>query len=84
MDAPQIQQALKEQGLTYTDVGEALGVTANTVVAVVHRRGTSRRVARGIAVAIGKPVKSVFPDKPQYHRDRKKAVADLKKKLAAA
>ncbi|MEJ1496353.1 MAG: helix-turn-helix domain-containing protein [Candidatus Sedimenticola sp. (ex Thyasira tokunagai)] len=68
MNGQQILTALKSDGLSFTDIGRAIGVSRGHVRGVAHRTHDSIRVAQALALAIGKPVDKVFPDKPTYHR----------------
>lgn len=66
MSGDKIHQSLRSQNLTYSDLARLLGVTVQHISGVCHRKTYSARVAKAIAVAIGKPLVEVFPDVPQY------------------
>jgi transcriptional regulator with XRE-family HTH domain len=68
VNGKQILQSLKLCDLSFTDIANALEVTPATISMVAHRRSDSRRIAEALAMAIGKPIEKVFPDRPQYHR----------------
>lgn len=71
MNYKQIHKALKDRGLSWTAVGEALGCSYQHVMNVAARRADSERVAKSISVLIEKDVSEVFPDKPQYTNESK-------------
>jgi len=60
----QRQFALKERGITQHQLARDLGVHDVSVSDVILGRRVSDRIMRGIAAAIGKDVRSVFP---QYY-----------------
>ncbi|MEJ1353122.1 MAG: helix-turn-helix domain-containing protein [Candidatus Sedimenticola sp. (ex Thyasira tokunagai)] len=68
MKGKQILQSLKTEGLTFTDIANTLGVSPVAISNVAHRKTDSARIASALALAIGKPVDKIFPDKPTYHR----------------
>ena len=87
MDSSEIRAELKAKGLNFSMIAEALEVSPQHVSRVARRKENSRRVALALAKAIGKTVKSVFPDKPEYARPpatpaaRKRAVRQLRRDL---
>jgi len=84
MDDTQIRCALKARGINISMLASALAVSPSTVSQVIRRRTTSRRIARGVARAIGKPVTTVFPDRPDYASDRGQRIERLRRRLHAA
>jgi len=58
------QFALKKRGITQKQVAEAIGVSPISVSDVIRGQRVSDRIMRGIAAAIGKDVRQVFP---QYY-----------------
>lgn len=63
-------QSLHDVGLTFSDLAKLLRVTPQHVRGVAHRKTYSARIAKAIAVAIGKPLVDVFPDVPQYFENK--------------
>ena len=68
MDAASILSELKARGYTYTAIANLLDFSCMHVSMVARRQRTNHRVATAIATALGKPIKSVFPDVQAYHR----------------
>lgn len=64
----QILQQLNEAHLTFSDIARLLNVTPQHVWGVAHRARCSRRIAKALAIALGKPFAEVFSDQPQYHK----------------
>ena len=86
MQSDDILKALKSKNLNYSLVADALGdVKPPHVSAVARRKAQSLRVATALAKAIGKTVKTVFPDMPAYHDkpSRNERISQLRKELAA-
>jgi DNA-binding XRE family transcriptional regulator len=52
----------KPDGLTITKIAKGIGVTKQSVALVIERRMTSRRIAQGVAAALGLPFEQVFPE----------------------
>jgi DNA-binding XRE family transcriptional regulator len=52
----------RPDGLTITKIAKTIGVTKQSVALVIERRMTSRRIAQGVADALGLPLESVFPE----------------------
>lgn len=67
MDAIRIRELLKDKGYNFTRIAKAMGMSAEYVAFVAHRKRQSHSIAIAIATAIGKPVDLVFPDVPLYH-----------------
>jgi len=67
----QIKKALQEQGMSIGLVAKAIGVTTPTVSATIARKGTSKKCAKAICLAINKPIEDVFSDQPKYFKDDK-------------
>lgn len=66
----QILKQLNQEQLTFTDIARLLDVTPQHVWGVAHRTRCSTRIARALAIAIGKPFTEVFDDQPHYHKQR--------------
>lgn len=87
MENKGIHERLKRNNINYTVIAEAVGVTPSHVRNVALGIFTSHRVAKAIAVALGVPLLEVFPEyegkepRGKKRERRKKAVADLKKKI---
>lgn len=66
----QILQRLHGEQLTFSDLAKLLDVSPTHIHCVAHRKRNSTRIARALAIAIGKPFAEVFSDQPQYHKQR--------------
>lgn len=88
MNYKQIHAALKAEGLTWEDTGQAIGVAYQHVMNVCSRRTESPRVAKAVSVLIHKEVSEVFPDVPRYSQDpelsRQARIDKAKARLAEA
>ncbi len=89
MNGQQIHQALKSNGITYTDIAKASGVAISTVSLVANGKSSSRRVALALAAALDKPIETVFPDRPHYHKqadpaERERRLAAVRDAVSAA
>lgn len=66
----EILQNLRTVQLSYSDIARFLNVTPQHVRMVAHRERSSKRIAKALTIAIGKPFTEVFSDQPQYHTQR--------------
>jgi len=52
----------RPEGLTITKIAKDLGVAKQTVGLVIERRMRSRRIAQGVADALGLSIEECFPE----------------------
>ena len=62
MHPADIQAALKKRGIKQKDLAATLGISEMTLSVVIRKIRISNRVMRGIAEAIGKDHREVFPE----------------------
>lgn len=70
MHPEEIKAALRIKGITLTALGEQAGVSRSLVTHVIHGHTRSAKVMGRIAQIIGKPVKSIWKEKPGLRRVR--------------
>lgn len=78
MKYSEIYKALKNEGLSWTAVGEAIGCTPQHVMNVCSRRVESPKVAKSVSLLIGRDVSDVFSDIPRYQEKDKDEARALK------
>ena len=62
MNSRQIKAALILKGITQTSIAKELGVPVSLVCMVISGAEKTPRVRQAIAAAIGKPVRTIWPD----------------------
>jgi len=78
MHPADIQSALKKNGITQKEIAEKLRVSGMAVSRIIHRHGTSNRIMRAVAEAIGRDHRQVFPEYYLARPKRKTSkVADM-------
>jgi hypothetical protein len=89
LSSDEILKQLKAAGYSSGIIADVVEVHASSVIQVINRSTTSKRIAEVICNAIKKPISEVFADKPQYQTgysrqtNRANKVAALRLQLAS-
>jgi len=67
MEFEAIKQELKANSCSIAIIARSLNKSHTAVTDVAKGVSTSKTIAKAICVALNRPIKEVFPDKPSYH-----------------
>lgn len=89
MTHDEIKKALKDKGISFSALAKASGKKYQTLTACSMRNAISKPAAQIICAGLGKPIREVFPDVPQYlepsrEQRSKDSVARAKELLSEA